>query len=430
MKTGMKTLSSAILGTLILAATMSAQAQTPSDGTTESTCVTCHLALGDDMAKPVELIRNDVHGRKGISCVDCHGGDPRESDLDRSMDVRRGFVGKPTPAQIPGFCGKCHSSAEFMKRFNPSLRVDQQAEYSTSVHGKRLAQGDTRVATCVSCHGNHGVLDVKDPNSPVYATHVATTCAKCHSNAETMKPYGIPVDQEEKYLSSVHAQALLKKQDLSAPTCNDCHGNHGAAPPQTTSVTNVCGTCHVRQAEIFDVGAHKDAFDALGIPQCLACHGNHEVRHPTDTLLGTGPNSACIKCHDKGEPGYETATAMYQQLTLLDGAIGNSGLLLDRAARAGMEVSSARFELNDARDKLINARVVVHSFSADELDKAVAPGLELAQKARQDAENALAELQFRRKGLAVSLLLIALAVLSVYLKIREIERPTSRTEDQ
>ena len=31
---------------------------------------------------------------------------------------------------------------------------------------------------------------------------------------------------------SVHGKALLEKGDLSAPTCNNCHGNHGAAPPQ------------------------------------------------------------------------------------------------------------------------------------------------------------------------------------------------------
>src|SRR5207244_221074 len=97
-----------------------------------------------------------------------------------------------------------------------------------------------------------------------------------------------------KYLRSVHAEALLKKQDLSAPTCNDCHGNHGAAPPGTASVGNVCGTCHARQAELFNMSPHQAVFDALAIPQCLACHGNHEVRHPTDAWLGVEPNAVCV----------------------------------------------------------------------------------------------------------------------------------------
>ena len=53
------------------------------------------------------------------------------------------------------------------------------------------------------------------------------------------------------YQKSVHYAALTKGNDLSAPTCNDCHGNHGAAPPGVGSVANVCGTCHAVFAQKF-----------------------------------------------------------------------------------------------------------------------------------------------------------------------------------
>ena len=43
---------------------------------------------------------------------------------------------------IPAYCGKCHSDANLMKKFNPSLRVDQESEYYTSVHGKLLKSGE------------------------------------------------------------------------------------------------------------------------------------------------------------------------------------------------------------------------------------------------------------------------------------------------
>jgi predicted CXXCH cytochrome family protein len=391
----------------------------------QGTCISCHQEIGDEMAAPIDLVKNDVHGHRGFSCVSCHGGDPKINDVDASMDPKKGFVGKPEPRQVAAFCGKCHSNAEFMKQFNPALRIDQQSEYTTSVHGKRIAQGDVRPATCISCHGAHGVRPVKDPNSPVYPTRVATTCGGCHSNPDTMKPYGIPTDQAAKYLKSVHAEALLKKQDLSAPTCNDCHGNHGAAPPGTASVGNVCGTCHMRQSELFAESPHQSAFDALGIPQCLACHSNHEVQHPTDASLGVESKAVCVTCHDKGEPGYATAQAMHNGLSTLDGEIAASRLIVDRAARAGMEVSGAGFDLNDARDKLINSRVMVHSFSTDELMKAVEPGRDVARKARRAGEDALQELQFRRKGLAISLLVIGMAITGVYLKIRQIEGRSS-----
>jgi cytochrome c553 len=110
-----------------------------------------------------------------------------------------------------------------MKKFNPSLRVDQESEYSTSIHGRLLKSGDQKVATCVSCHGNHGVRAVKDPLAKVYALNVAETCGSCHANAGYMNSYKDSARSIRQLQESVHARALYEKQDLSAPTCNDCH---------------------------------------------------------------------------------------------------------------------------------------------------------------------------------------------------------------
>ena len=55
----------------------------------------------------------------------------------------------------------------------------------------------------------------------------------------------------EQWRQSVHGQALLEKGDLTAPACNDCHGNHGAMPPGVDSVANACGTCHGKIANLF-----------------------------------------------------------------------------------------------------------------------------------------------------------------------------------
>jgi hypothetical protein len=386
----------------------------------KDSCVTCHLQAGGDLAAPIAKVQNDVHGKHGLSCVSCHGGDATEMDMDRAMDPRKGFM-RPSAKQVPAFCGKCHSNAETMKQIKPSLRVDQEALYATSVHGKRVAAGDEKPATCISCHGNHGIVAVKDPMSPVYPTHVAETCSRCHADPEYMKPYGIPTDQYRRYLSSVHGDTLLKKGDISAPTCNTCHGNHGATPPGSTSVADVCGTCHIRQSELFKGSAHQAAFDALGVPQCLGCHNNHDTQHPTDTLVGTAPGAKCVECHTKGDPGFTTANGLHSRLVTLVTAIGDADSILDRASQAGMEVSHAQFDLNGARDNLTNARVLVHGFSVDTIEKATGPGMQIAQNAQKAGKNALGELLFRRKGLAVSLVLIGLAIVALYLKIRQIE---------
>jgi predicted CXXCH cytochrome family protein len=234
--------------------------------------------------------------------VNCHGGDGGALDPERSMDAAKGFVGKPAPLALSTFCGKCHSDAELMRTYNPSLRVDQTREYATSVHGKLLAEGNVEVATCVSCHGSHGIRAVSDSNAPVFPAKVAETCGACHT------------DQSAQYHASVHADALLTRQDLSAPTCNDCHGNHGAAPPGVTAVANVCGACHSRQSDLFRQSPHDPAFEALGVGQCLACHNNHDVSRPDDDMLGIGPNATCVQCHSEGEPGFEAAKLMKQDI--------------------------------------------------------------------------------------------------------------------
>jgi predicted CXXCH cytochrome family protein len=236
-----------------------------------------------------------------------------------------------------------------------------------------------------------------------------------------MRPFGIPSDQYDKYKTSVHAKALYEKQDLSAPTCNDCHGNHGAAPPGITSVANVCGQCHARQAELFQTSPHKAAFDQKQLGECITCHSNHAIAKPSDQLLGTQPGALCVNCHNDGDKGFLAAAQMRTRIDELIMKIDKSNEILNRAERAGMEVSKPKFELKGATDALTHARVLIHSSSVAELDNVINPGLEVAGKGYQAGVGALAELSYRRKGLAVSLLFILFLALLVYLKIRQIE---------
>jgi hypothetical protein len=404
---------------LVLIATASAQKK--------NSCVDCHSQMEGAVSEPVQQSKGDVHDARGLSCVDCHRGDASKDDMAAAMDRKKGFIGKPKPMDIPALCGRCHSNAEFMKSFNPSLRVDQEREYSTSVHGKLLKSGDQQVATCVSCHGSHGIRAINDPLSKVYALNVADTCGSCHANADHMKGYNIPHDQLDKYKASVHARALYEKQDLSAPTCNDCHGNHGAAPPGLASVANVCGQCHVRQASLFQTNPHKTVFGLMQVGECVQCHSNHGINPPSDEMLGVGDKSACTHCHGKGDSGYLAAEKMRERIDEMSASISRTTEILNRAERAGMEVSKPRFELNDAKDALTQSRVLVHTFSTAELDKVINPGLEVSNKSYNAGEAALAELSFRRKGLAGSLVLILFLAALIYLKVRELER---RSEDR
>ena len=173
---------------------------------------------------------------------------------------------------------------------------------------------------CTDCHSVHDMRPASDSRSSVHPLNVAATCSRCHSDAARMKSYSIPTDQFAGYSVSVHHEALAVRGDLSAPTCTTCHGNHGAAPPGVASVENVCSNCHVFQAQLFDTSPHKEAFAAAKMPGCVTCHSNHRIQHPTDAMLGAGPQSVCTNCHAAGDGGFKVATTTHEKLTGLDSA--------------------------------------------------------------------------------------------------------------
>jgi hypothetical protein len=385
--------------------------------------VDCHLALDDaSVTPPAKAFADDIHARSGFTCASCHGGDPRTEDQEAAHDPRKGFRGKPSPRDIPTFCGTCHADAAAMKQFNPSLRVDQLSEYRTSGHGKALGRGDESVATCASCHGAHGVLPVKDSRSPVYPTRIPQTCNHCHGDAALMARHKLPADVYAQYAKSVHYEALTKKGDLSSPTCNSCHGNHGAAPPQVASVSNVCGTCHSIFAEQFKASPHWEAFAEMGLPGCVTCHENHAILRPTDAFLSTGEESKCTSCHEAGTEGARAAAAMYEDILKLQKETAAARAALRREAEAGMEVSKAQFDLSRADEVLTKARADVHYFQPYSVQEAVSGGLTVARTARAEAARLGREREFRRKGLFLSLALIGFAIVGLVVKIRDLDR--------
>lgn len=385
-------------------------------------CTACHQTLDEPrLQQPALQAAEDIHHRQGITCAGCHGGDPTADDPAVAMDPKKGFVGKIPPQKVPEVCGKCHSDAAFMLRYAPNIPTDQWAQYKTSKHGLALAKGDARVATCASCHNAHGVLPASDARSPVYPSRVVETCAHCHGDVALMKQYGIAGTEIDEYKQSVHYQALTVKNDLSAPTCNDCHGSHGATPPGVSSVSNVCGTCHLTQREAFDLSPHKDAFEAMEQPACEACHSNHKVLAPQDQWIGVGEGQVCGSCHAAGDSGAKTAQTLFQALGTTVERMERVRQRVEQAERRGMLMDEAAVKLEEAHQALVLARNEVHTVDPQRVTTKTNDAQAMLAKAEKDAEAAEAELRFRHNGLKVSLAVILLAVVALALKIRQIE---------
>jgi predicted CXXCH cytochrome family protein len=355
--------------------------------------------------------KDDVHAKAGLTCASCHGAAKAEG----------GYAPVARTAIAP-LCARCHADAVYMKKFSPQVRVDQYAQYQTSVHGQQMAKGETRVATCSDCHRAHGIVPVRDTRSPVAPQHVAKTCAACHADAARMGPFKRSPGIFAEWSTSVHAEALLKRGDSSAPTCSTCHGSHGATPPGADSVANVCAQCHVREADLFKASRKAVAFEAMGQSQCLTCHSNHAIQPPKDAWIGLDEKALCATCHDDKMPGAAVIASVRKGFDDFGARLSAATSVLDRAETAGMLVDDGKLALHDAAEAHVRMRVLVHAFAAPPFDAELKTGVAAVDRATSIGESAMAELQYRRRGLAAATLLILGFLVTLFVKIRRLPK--------
>lgn len=172
----------------------------------EPVCIQCHAELEDHLGAPVAQWRTSIHAQNGISCHDCHGGDP--TDAVEAMNPERGFIGVPDYEAVPDFCGKCH--------------IGVKEDYLESAHGEAISMGG---AQCVVCHEAHPVQRA--------STDIINeeTCSQCHDyeRAKGIKAAVVETDQILTGLSD-DLDALMKQgiaiKDMEAATFavrNDFH---------------------------------------------------------------------------------------------------------------------------------------------------------------------------------------------------------------
>jgi predicted CXXCH cytochrome family protein len=383
----------------------------------DNQCLNCHTELE---ILPEGFNEHDIHLQPGLSCSGCHGGDPTQSDVELAKAAGTGFRGAPEKKNIPGLCGRCHGNIKIMREFQPRIATDQVEQYYTSVHGQKLLQGDQKVADCISCHTAHGVLPAKDSRSAVYPLNIPSTCNTCHGDAEYMQGYKIPTDQFEKFSQSVHGKMLLEERDTGSPACNDCHGNHGAIPPGVSSISHVCGTCHVNNMNYFTESKMGEAFADQELHACEECHGNHEVQKTSDEMLSIGEESLCIDCHED-DTGYETAQEIYSQLSNFVAIYDSTSLVKKEVQRIGMNDTEIGFLLQDAKQRLIESRTLVHTFDPMKVGEKTEEGTAITQEALLLAEQEISDYHTRRRGFGIATIMITILVVALFFKIRDME---------
>ncbi len=252
----------------------------------QESCLDCHgdkdfstEANGKTVSLFVDATKFGGSVHKDIGCRGCH------ADLkDHPND---GVPPKPVD------CGTCHT--------------EEAKEYAGSIHGVSSALGAKGPAKCVDCHGNHDILPVKDPASPVFKMNLPQTCGKCHTLNHIPQEFKMKYPEvASQYQESIHGKALLVKGLIVAPSCNECHGVHtirravdASSPISHANVAKTCGKCHVKVEATYDQSIHGQLL-AKGdsrAPNCVSCHSAHQIETPGGTHFKAGSDLICGKCH-------------------------------------------------------------------------------------------------------------------------------------
>ena len=138
----------------------------PAPAATENQCVACHEAeqLPISLGHSFDEWRGSAHGRSGVGCEKCHGGDPRAKDV---ATAHAGVLPAHDPKSLVSTrnlartCGGCHQP--------------EYDAYAKTVHAKEVAEKG-QGATCYTCHGS---MATTLPSASV----LSTRCAECHKKS-------------------------------------------------------------------------------------------------------------------------------------------------------------------------------------------------------------------------------------------------------
>ena len=264
------------------------------------TCGKCHKDVTDNFKKSKhgqELLKGND---KAPACSDCHG----EHDIKSTL-----LSDEFSKINLADKCLSCHKDGKIPHK-NYQGEEELITGYQKSVHYEALKNGNEKAPTCYNCHGAHEMEIADNPDSKISKKNIAKTCGQsdCH------------VKELDKYTGSIHEKGV-SENNKDAPTCNNCHGNHGIMTKnidnkleKSNDLIKLCSNCHasVEMINRNDLPTkisetYRESFHGLATrggskeaANCESCHGNHDVRPSTDSLSTINKKNlpqTCGKCH-------------------------------------------------------------------------------------------------------------------------------------
>jgi len=245
-----------------------------------------------------------VHGREGMTCVDCH------QDLDGLEDEHARELESVD-------CTVCHD--------------DVSEIYDASLHGREVLAGNALAPHCWDCHGAHDILRSEEEDSRVNRFNIPIMCGNCHKEgAPVARMFNIPQDSIlTHYRQSIHGEGLFRRGLTISAVCIDCHTAHNVRDhedPESSihrdKVAGTCQQCHGRIEQVHQkvIAGELWEHEPDKVPACIECHEPHEVRR---VYYNEGVSDReCLACH--GREDLETSEGDERDLFVHEGILNRS----------------------------------------------------------------------------------------------------------
>jgi cytochrome b subunit of formate dehydrogenase len=269
-----------------------------------ATCLSCHD--GSDGA--IEVTGADGEDRE-LQAVDPHGfARGVHSDL-QCVDCHLEITDSSANHQIAEGatrpdCVQCHlqlhETATARNRVSDRMRLlaENIESYRASFHARPNVDDESRPnASCHDCHNTH-TFDIPPLGTGKrfeWRLEVSNLCGSCHE------------DQLEIWSESVHGRQVLEEHNPQAAACVDCHTAHEVKRARSQeaklTITESCGNCHDDRYDSYKATYHGK-ITTLGYAntaKCYDCHGSHDIEPSSNPAAYTHVDNrleTCQNCHD------------------------------------------------------------------------------------------------------------------------------------
>jgi predicted CXXCH cytochrome family protein len=272
-------------------------------------CSDCHKDFSiDSHPKRTFKSKQQYKIRTSLSCRRCHTDRQLKSKPVHESLLREEKKGKPFT------CTGCHGSHYIMPTTPGRVMADEK-KYCMSCHGQDISM-QFRSGEVMSVK-----VDISELQGSVHKNH---TCSDCHfgfsterhpeRNFRTKRDYEIVLSETcrrchfDKYTElqdNIHYNAL-KKGNLDAPVCTDCHGGHSIQSGRAEKILSArrCMECHTEVFNTYLSSVHgKALIDKYNqdVPICVDCHTAHSIIDPRTFDFRENVQNICINCHTNKE---------------------------------------------------------------------------------------------------------------------------------